>query len=123
MEFDRMISMFSSLETEEKAFVLARLAFEFTVLARDAYIGDSEAVSQPKQLRVYNEMQHKLPGQLCKILFHDKTRYPDDVFFTIISAMAEEAGILSNVRSILRKSLEVQHTTIPEQSEKERIYA
>lgn len=122
MELDSMISIFSSFETEEQVSVLATLAFELTILARDTYAVGSEAVSQSKQLRVYNEMQHKLLGQLCKILSHDKTRYPDDVFFTIISAMAEEAGILSNVRSILRKSLEVQHTTIPEQSEKERIY-
>ena len=121
MELDSMISIFSSLETEGQVSVLAMLAFELTILARNTYVVGSEAVSQPKQLRVYNEMQHKLLGHLCKILSHDKNRYPDDVFFTIIFAMAEEAGILPNVRSILRKSLEVQHTTIPEQSEKERI--
>ena len=123
MDCNDIIVIFSSLEVEEKISVLARLALELTILARDTYAVDSESVLKPGQLRAYNEIQHKLLGQLCKFLAHDTKRYPDDVFFNIITDMAEQSELLSHFQAALEKVIGFQEEAVSRRREHETIFA
>ncbi len=101
MKPDKAASLFSSLTSEEKISALISLASYLTVWARDTYAVGTDAVAEPERLRLHNEIQHRVIGQLHKIFVDDEKRYPDAVFFSIIFEMAEHAGILSKVNSIL----------------------
>ena len=123
MDCNDIIVIFSSLEVEEKISVLARLALELTILARDTYAVDSESVLKPGQLRAYNDIQHKLLGQLCKFLAHDPKRYPDDVFFTIITDMAEQGEFLAHFQATLEKIVGSHEEALSRRRAHEAIFA
>ena len=97
MGLDKLTFLFSGLKAEKKTFVLINLASELTIWSRYTYAVGSEAVADPERLRLCNELQHRILGQLYKIFTDDEKRYPDDVFFKIIFEMAEHAGILSEL--------------------------
>ncbi len=103
---DKMLSQFSSLDTKQKSLVIVQLSLELTILARDTYVVASEAVAKPQQLRLYNEIQHILLGQLYKIVTDDEKRYPDNVFLKIIFDMANYKEVHLKLSSLLNKLLE-----------------
>lgn len=72
---------------------LSRLGHWTTILARNTYEFDSDGVSDPRQLRCLNEIQHRIFGQQLKLLVDDKSRYPDDLFIKMIDDMARSCGI------------------------------
>jgi hypothetical protein len=52
----------ASLSNHEKTIVLARLANELTICARDTYEVGTEGVLQPGVRRAYNELLHRVTG-------------------------------------------------------------
>jgi len=79
-----VIYEFATLSCEEQARTLARLAYELTIVAREAYEVGSLGVSSPAKLRVINEIQHRVTSFLTALLTHDPFRYPDDVLVKIV---------------------------------------
>jgi hypothetical protein len=51
-----------SLSNHEKIVLLARLANELTICARDTYEVGTDRVLQPELLRAYNELLHRVTG-------------------------------------------------------------
>jgi hypothetical protein len=54
----------SELPEEAEVAFLSRLAHELTVCARSTYEAGTENISEPKVLRAYNELQHRVTGSL-----------------------------------------------------------
>ena len=54
----------SALPEQAKVAFLSRLAHEITVCARSTYEAGTENISEPKVLRAYNELQHRVTGSL-----------------------------------------------------------
>jgi hypothetical protein len=52
----------ASLSNHERTVILARLANELTICARDTYEVGTEGVLQPGILRAYNELLHRVTG-------------------------------------------------------------
>lgn len=84
MNTKEALEIFSDLSNEEKADFLARLAYELTVAARDAYEIGTDDLTNPKLMRSINEIQHRILSQLSAILRKDEKRYPDEVFWQIV---------------------------------------
>jgi hypothetical protein len=53
-----------SLSHAARTIILARIAYELTVCARSTYAFQSETVREPKVLRGYNELQHRVTASL-----------------------------------------------------------
>src|SRR3954470_25018756 len=53
---------------EQKVRLLARLSHELTIAARGTYVPGTEDIAAPRQIRAYNEMQHRVSTCLCELL-------------------------------------------------------
>ncbi|CAN5446605.1 hypothetical protein BH20ACI1_BH20ACI1_22700 [soil metagenome] len=84
MNKNEVIEIFSDLSNNEKAAFLAQLAWELTVAARETYKVGTEDLTNPKLMRLINEIQHRILSQLSAILRNDENRYPDEVFWQIM---------------------------------------
>jgi hypothetical protein len=89
MNIDEIASAASQLLPGQKLRLLARLSFELTIAARDTYLPGSEDIAAPRQLRSFNEMQHRVTSCLLESL--DK-RNDDLWIWPVISELAEAAG-------------------------------
>lgn len=52
---------------------VARLLNELTVAARETYVPGSEEIAAPRQLRAYNEMQHRAAACLWELMETETT--------------------------------------------------
>jgi hypothetical protein len=77
-------SRFKTFSAGDQALFLVRLAADLTVEARGTYIPQSEDVSDPSRLRMFNEAQHRILFQALHLLQRDSDRYPDDVFADVV---------------------------------------
>ena len=89
MNIDEIAGSASQLLPGQKLRLLARLSFELTIAARDTYLPGSEDIAAPRQLRSFNEMQHRVTSCLLESL--DK-RNDDLWIWPVISELAEAAG-------------------------------
>ena len=78
--------------------VLALLSNQLTVLARETYEVGTDEVEKPKQLGVYNELQHQVTNQLVTILMRHRHRYSHNDF---INMLIERSTFLDDKMSIL----------------------
>jgi hypothetical protein len=77
----------TQLSPEQKRRFFARLSFELTIKARDTYVPGSEDIAEPRQLRSFNEIQHRVTSCLLKLLDNGN----DDLWiWPVISEFAEE---------------------------------
>ncbi len=81
---------FAALSPDEQAGLVARWSHLLTIDARDTYIPGTPGIADPVRLRGFNEMQHRLAGQLMALLAADDQRYADDVFFAMLVESAQE---------------------------------
>jgi hypothetical protein len=51
-----------SLSPTERTAILARIASELTICARDTYEAGTENILEPQVLRAYNELLHRVTG-------------------------------------------------------------
>ncbi len=75
------------LTAKEKASFLAALIHNMTVAVRDFYLQDGGEANA--SFRLWNELLHRLAGNLAAMLEDSLDRYPDDVLVGIISDAAE----------------------------------
>ena len=62
--YDKEIEAYGKLSHTERIQWLAGLAHELTIYARDTYEIGTEDVCDPKRLRGFNELSHRVIGQL-----------------------------------------------------------
>jgi hypothetical protein len=77
------------LTAEQKLLLLARLSHELTIAARDTYVPGAEDIVAPRQIRAYNEMQHRVSACLCELI---ERRTTDLWIWPYISESSEMAG-------------------------------
>ena len=58
-------------------------------MARHTYKAGEDGVHEPERLRLFNEAQHRILGQLNSLTSDRKERYPDDVFANIFTDWLE----------------------------------
>lgn len=84
MIVEEAITIFSGYSLEEKRDFLAGLSHELTIVARDSYEAGGDGLTDPRRMRLINEVQHSLSGFLWALLRGDSQRYPDNVLVGII---------------------------------------
>jgi hypothetical protein len=84
VDVPRLISEFRSLPSAAQVQALTRLAFELTIVARDAYEPSSLELRRPRWLRSLNEVQHTVTSHVLALLAASPDRYPDEVLVSII---------------------------------------
>jgi len=70
----------ASLSNDEKTTFLARLAHTLTVCARDTYEVGTEGVLQPRILRAYTELLHRVTGAVRDHLSGTEGYSLEDIF-------------------------------------------
>src|SRR3954464_10968927 len=86
MTADEAVAAFSALPVDRQIAVLARYAFEITIVARGTYVPGTEDIADPQRLRLLNERQHRVTGHICRLLDGDATRYYDSSIVRTIVA-------------------------------------
>lgn len=109
MVMDSLVSLFQKLPSSQKALFLSVIAHNLTILARDTYVAGTDAVADPKRLKAFNELQHKLMGQLLAILLDEENRYPDDVFFAMVFDMATQSGLTAELNHSAKEAIDIIH--------------
>jgi hypothetical protein len=84
MNAKALAESFAGSSSHEQAKLLSAWMHALTLDARDTYIAGTEAIADPVRLRGMNEAQHRISGQLHKILCDDTDRYPDEVFMAMM---------------------------------------
>jgi hypothetical protein len=73
MTIDEVAGAVVQFSLQQRIRFMARLSCELTVAARETYIPGTEEISAPRQLRAYNEMQHRVAACLWELLNADTT--------------------------------------------------
>jgi hypothetical protein len=68
------------LDAAAQSRALATIGTHLTISARAAYVPGSEEIAHPIILRRANEIQHRIFGQLGKLLEDDARRYSEEGF-------------------------------------------
>jgi hypothetical protein len=84
MDVPRLVNEFRGLSPNSQLEALARLAFELTLVGREAYEPGSLALRHPQRLRAVNEVQHRVASHVLALLTANPHRYTDDVLASII---------------------------------------
>jgi hypothetical protein len=93
MDESQVIRIYGSLDRNAQILLLARLAHEMTVCARETYVVGTEDIADPQRLRMFNELLHRITGQLIPLVHDDSERYPDDVFAAMIWQTSLDLGV------------------------------
>jgi len=57
------------------------------------------------KLRAFNEIQHKIMSQVIPMLMNNPNRYPDEVFFSILHEIAQDADFVESFDSAIEKTV------------------
>jgi hypothetical protein len=101
MTADEAVTAFSALPTDRQITVLARYAFEMTLVARGTYVPGTEDIASPRRLRLLNEAQHHVTGHICHLLDSDTKRYDDESIVRIVVA-EDDAELLNAFETAVR---------------------
>jgi hypothetical protein len=94
MTINEVANAAAQFTLEQKALLVARLSFELTIAARNTYIPGTEDVAEPRQIRAYNEMQHRVAACVCELLSGTSTEV---WLWDYIDEAAEVAGCRDEV--------------------------
>ncbi|HEY4330293.1 MAG TPA: hypothetical protein VGN88_11200 [Phycisphaerae bacterium] len=96
MTVKALAQAFAALRPHDQAELLAGWGYALTIDARDTYIPGTQAVADPVRLRGFNEIEHRVCGQLRAILNSVEERYSDEGFFGMLVDTGKElhAGLL-----------------------------
>lgn len=79
MKVEAVIQRFADLTEVQQAIVLARFAYELTIVAREAYPIEGKPASSPFTTRDINELQHRVTAAVVDRLTGNRKRYPDEI--------------------------------------------
>jgi hypothetical protein len=89
---ERFCSRYVALEVGGQIVYLAKLADRLTLLARDTYDRAADVVDA-RRLRIFNEAQNRILGQLVRLLTADDNRYPNEVFANVLADQFQMLGL------------------------------
>ena len=69
----------AEMSPKMQAAFLAKLGHAYTVSARESYEFQGPGVTNPRVLRDFNEVHHRVYAQLSALLAQDKGAFPPDV--------------------------------------------
>jgi hypothetical protein len=92
---------FVRLGGADRAQWLARLASALTVAARDTYEVGGDDIRDPKRMRRFNELLHRVVNQLRHQIRGDHG-FPDDVFLLLVRDETAALGVdFSALKSLM----------------------
>jgi hypothetical protein len=89
MNVKSLVLIFSALRADQQVKHLAEWAHAVTIDARDTYIPGVEGIADPVRLRRFNELQHRLLGQLIAVL-HQQSSSEYESFLAMVVENAKE---------------------------------
>ncbi len=89
----QMTLEFSKLSHDGKARFLCRLGTRLTAISRELYADRTPVADAAHRLRGFNEIYHKVFGQLGHIVAKSHQGYPAEAFVASLSALAAESGL------------------------------
>jgi len=92
---ERAARAVESLDERGQAVLLAQVAHNLTVSAREAY---DMSVDGSERLRRYNEVQHLLTAHVSSLLKGSDRRYPSPTLFEAINEIAGRDAIGQRIR-------------------------
>jgi hypothetical protein len=72
-------AVLAEMTPQRQAQFLTRLGHMYTVYARDAYEFQGPGVTNPRLLRDFNEVHHRIYAQLTGLLMDGKDVFPPDI--------------------------------------------
>jgi hypothetical protein len=85
-------NVLASLDNGDKLRLLANLAYNLTIIARDAY--DETGLADADKLRSLNELQHRVLGELRSLIGGSSDRHlPDEVLAAMFFAERDDASL------------------------------
>ena len=93
-----------SLSNHEKTVLLARLASELTICARETYEVGTDRVLQPELLRAYNELLHRVTGAVLDHL-RERKGYSLQRILAMLRAFDEKNGRTGEVGWALKQAI------------------
>ena len=98
------------LTRDQRTRLLARFAFELTLVGRGTYVAQSEEIAAPQQLRAVNEIQHRIASALVQILGNGKE---ENWLWQVVTDHADSAGISVEVADAASRALRSVTNTEP----------
>jgi hypothetical protein len=103
---------FSTLDEKSHVLMLTILLRQLTIIARDTYEPNTDAVRYPASLREYNEIQHQVASQILNIMLKHEHVYDGRTFVEMLLHRAQfthnPRDILSVLSTSIEKALEYQ---------------
>jgi len=94
-----------SLSSSSRTELLARIACELTICARDTYEAGTDKVLEPEVLRSYNELQHRVAGAVVHhILGTDG--YSLESIIELIRTFGTQQNRVSQINWALNRALQ-----------------
>lgn len=97
---------YKSLTRNVQIELLSRVAHALTIEGRGTYVTGTEDVADGRRLRSFNELLHRITGQLASMIEENPRRYPDDVFAEILwESMSElkcEKNLVQTLQSLTK---------------------
>ena len=103
MTSDEAVAAFSALPVDRQIAVLACFAFKMTIVARGTYVPGTEDVADPQRLRLLNERQHRVTGDICHLLDGGTKRSDGDSIVRLVVA-EDDAELLKAFEVAIRQS-------------------
>jgi hypothetical protein len=92
----------NSLSHTNKLLWLARIAHYITVSARSTYVPGTEDIKEPKVLRAYNELLHRVTSSLTHHIKGEDDKFPIDAVLATMQEFADRFGRQSEIAWILK---------------------
>jgi hypothetical protein len=103
LDWDAEMTRYLTLSHDLRLRWLAELLSALTIFARMTYTVGGEGLDEPERLRRFNELFHRVAGQLRDAATGNPGR-PDDVFIKTLTAAIDELSINhSNLLAYLRR--------------------
>jgi hypothetical protein len=91
MNAKSLVQIYESLSPGEQAKALASWMHAATIDARDTYIPGTQGIADPVRLRGFNELQHRIAGQLQSVLDgHKPERVEQETLMELICSAGKE---------------------------------
>lgn len=105
MSPESMILQFSQLPSLQQARLLCSLGGRLTVTARDVHVPMEAGEDSRRKAAAYNQIMHKIFGQVGHLLENSEQRFPDEVLIRSISAVADENGLMRELEIAWKSAL------------------
>jgi len=97
VDWTTLAGWLAGLDRNEKVTVLARVAHELTMLARDTYEPGTRGVSDPGRLRAINEVMHRLTRRVLSLSRGSGDDWKEEDFWQALAELSEQGGCFDDL--------------------------